>query len=139
MESLNFRFVCTFTPYPIFFRNGIDMDEILSSAPSSFKILRAFWKLSFIKFSDDENQAFKNILLRRNQNAVDNPNVENTFQSNNIDFHNEIQNKINQNSAYNFSIAPFLNSINKNDGSLRHEMAKSLIDISVNFKPSIDS
>jgi hypothetical protein len=30
------------------------------------KFKRAFWKLSFIKFSDEENQAFKNILLRRN-------------------------------------------------------------------------
>lgn len=122
-ESLNSRFICTFIPFPMFFKNGIDMDEILSSSPGSFKILRAFWKLSFIKFSDDENQAFKNILLRRNLNAVENPNIENTFQSNHIDFHNEILNKVIQNDSYNFSIAPFLNTINNNDGSIKHEMA----------------
>ena len=39
------------------------MDEVLSSAPEKFKILRVFWKLSFIKFSDTENQAFKDIIL----------------------------------------------------------------------------
>lgn len=122
-ESLNSRFICTFIPFPMFFKNGIDMDEILSSSPDSFKILRAFWKLSFIKFSDEENQAFKNILLRRNLNAVENPNVENTFQSNYIHFHNSILNKVIQNDSYNFSIAPFLNTINNNDGSIRHEMA----------------
>ncbi len=122
-ESLNSRFICIFKPLPFFFKNGIDMDEILSSSPSSFKILRAFWKLSFIKFSDEENQAFKNILLRRNLSAVDHPNNENTFQSNYLDFHNEILRKVIHTTAYNFSLAPFLNTINNEDGSLKHEMA----------------
>lgn len=140
-ESLNSRFICTFIPFPMFFKNGIDMDEILSSSPDSFKILRAFWKLSFIKFSDEENQAFKNILLRRNLNAVKNPNIENTFQSNHIDFHNEILNKVIQNDSYNFSIAPFLNTINNNDGSIRHEMAieASLIyQLTANHQPTVE-
>lgn len=140
-ESLNSRFICTFIPFPMFFKNGIDMDEILSSSPDSFKILRAFWKLSFIKFSDEENQAFKNILLRRNLNAVENPNIENTFQSNYIDFHNEILNKVILNDSYNFSIAPFLNTINNNDGSIRHEMAieASLIyQLTSNHQPTVE-
>lgn len=122
-ESVNSRFICTFIPFPLFFRNGIDMDEILSSSPNSFKILRAFWKLSFIKFSDEENQAFKNILLRRNINAVNNPDDQNTFHSNYITFHNEIRNKTIQNIAYSFSLAPFLDTINNIDGTLKHEMA----------------
>ena len=140
-ESLNYRFICTFIPFPFFFRNGIDMDEILSSSPSSFKILRAFWKLSFIKFSDEENQAFKNILLRRNINAVDKPDSQNTFLSNCIAFHGEIRNKINQNNAYCFSVAPFLKTISNIDGSLKHEMAIEaalLFQLTSNYQPTID-
>lgn len=140
-ESLNSRFICTFIPFPLFFRNGIDMDEILSSSPSSFKILRAFWKLSFIKFSDEENQAFKNILLRRNINAVDNPDAQNTFHSNYIAFHNEIRNKTIQNNAYSFSVAPFLNTINNIDGSLKHEMAIEaalIFQLTSNHQATID-
>ena len=33
------------------------MDDVLASNPSQFRMLRAFWKLSFIKIDDDENQA----------------------------------------------------------------------------------
>ena len=122
-ESLNHRFICTFIPYPLFFKNGIDMDEILSSSPNSFKILRAFWKLSFIKFPDEENQAFKNILLRRNINAIENPNEENAFISNFELFHHVIEERTQNNNFYALSVAPFLNTINDDNGSLRHEMA----------------
>jgi hypothetical protein len=122
-NSINLRFICTFIPYPVFFRNGIDMDEILSSSPNSFKILRAFWKLSFIKFSDEENQAFKNILLRRNIDAIDNPNNGNTFDTNFQAFHNLINERTANNNLYTLSIAPFLNTIVNENGSLRHEMA----------------
>jgi hypothetical protein len=123
VNSINLRFICTFIPYPVFFRNGIDMDEILSSSPNSFKILRAFWKLSFIKFSDEENQAFKNILLRRNIDAIDNPNNGNTFDTNFQAFHNLINERTANNNLYKLSIAPFLNTIVNENGSLRHEMA----------------
>jgi hypothetical protein len=123
LESINMRFICTFVPYPVFFRNGIDMDEILSSSPNSFKILRAFWKLSFIKFSDEENQAFKNILLRRNIEAIDYPNNENTFNTNFQEFHNLINERTANNNLYSLSIAPFLNTIVNENGFLKHEMA----------------
>jgi hypothetical protein len=122
-ESINFRFICTFIPYPVFFRKGIDMDEILSSSPNSFKILRAFWKLSFIKFSDEENQAFKNILLRRNSDAIINPNNQNTFVSNYQEFHDIINEKTEGNDLYSLSVAPFLNTIFNENGSIKHEMA----------------
>ncbi|MDP3680057.1 MAG: hypothetical protein Q8R22_04420 [Flavobacterium sp.] len=140
-ESLNLRFICCFKPLPNFFSNGIDMDEILSSAPNQFKILRAFWKLSFIKFTEEENQAFKNILLRRNLDAIDNPNPENIFESQYIDFHSEIQRKTLNNDNYRLSIAPFLNTITNPNGSLRHEMAieASLIyQLSNQHQPTID-
>jgi len=123
VNSINLRFICTFIPYPVFFRNGIDMDEILSSSPNSFKILRAFWKLSFIKFSDEENQAFKNILLRRNIDAIDNSNNGNTFDTNFQAYHNLINERTANNNLYALSIAPLLNTIVNENGSLKHEMA----------------
>lgn len=67
------RFICTFEPDPYFFAQGVDMDDVLASNPSAFKMLRAFWKLSFMKFDDEENQAFRSILLKRNQSTLSNP------------------------------------------------------------------
>lgn len=122
-NSVDNRFICTFEPFPFFFQNGIDMDETLSSAPDKFKILRAFWKLSFIKFSDTENQAFKDIILRRNIVAINNPDYHNTFESNYQINHDLIRGKTNDNDGYQLNIAPFLNTINNPNGSLRHEMA----------------
>lgn len=66
-HSVNQRCICIFEPDPDFFKTGIDMDDVLSSNPSAFKMLRAFWKLSFVKFDDEENQAFRDIILKRNQ------------------------------------------------------------------------
>jgi len=68
--SANQRCICVFEPDPHFFKLGIDMDDVLSSNPDAFRMLRVFWKLSFIKFDDEENQAFRNIILKRNQDAL---------------------------------------------------------------------
>ena len=68
--SANQRCICVFEPDPHFFRLGIDMDDVLSSNPDAFRMLRVFWKLSFIKFDDEENQAFRDIILKRNQDAL---------------------------------------------------------------------
>jgi hypothetical protein len=59
------RWVCLFEPAPALIKEGVDMDDLLSSSPSSFRMLRAFWKVSFIKFDDAENNAFKSALLQR--------------------------------------------------------------------------
>lgn len=68
--SVNQRCICVFEPDPYFFALGIDMDDVLSSNPDAFKMLRVFWKLSFIKFDDEENQAFRDIILKRNQEPL---------------------------------------------------------------------
>ena len=65
-HSINQRCICLFEPDPYFFTLGIDIDDVLASKPAAFKMLRAFWKLSFIKFDDEENQAFRDIVLKRN-------------------------------------------------------------------------
>jgi hypothetical protein len=68
--SANQRCICLFEPDPYFFELGIDMDDVLSSNPAAFKMLRALWKLSFIKFDDEENQAFRDVILKRNQHIL---------------------------------------------------------------------
>ena len=65
-NSSNYRWLCTFKGSPFFFEDGIDTDEILTYKPNTFKMLRAFWKLSFIKIDEIENQALKDIILYRN-------------------------------------------------------------------------
>jgi len=121
--SIDQRWLCTFQPSPCFFINGIDMDDVLASNPSAFKMLRTFWRLSFIKFDDEENQAFKDAILRFNQDALHNPKEnENIFKSDYRSKHNEIYRKLNKNKNYIINISPIL--INCADGGyLEHEMA----------------
>lgn len=60
------RWFFTFRPSPIFYAQGIDMDDLLHSDPSAFRSLRVFWKRTFIKLDDAENLAFKAAILRKN-------------------------------------------------------------------------
>ena len=70
-QSPHFRWLCTFKGSPYLFMEGIDTDEILTYKPDTFKMLRAFWKVSFIKLGDEENNSLKEIfLLRRQQEAL---------------------------------------------------------------------
>lgn len=75
------RCFCIFKPNPYFFKKGVDMDDALSSNPDKFKMLRALWKLSFIKIDDEESQALVDIILKRNEENIFNGN--NTFEYNN--------------------------------------------------------
>lgn len=116
-NSSNFRCICCFKPSPNFFMQGIDMDDALASNPHKFKVLRAFWKVSFIKIDDEENKALKDIILKRNENSI-NKQIDNFMFDNNI--HLEITKKINENYK--------LNSKNiikycREDEKLKHEMA----------------
>ena len=70
LESPNYRWLCTFKGAPFFFEEGIDTDEILTYKPNTFKMLRAFWKVSFIKLSDEENTSLKEIFLLRHQKEI---------------------------------------------------------------------
>lgn len=64
------RCFCTFKPGPYFFEEGIDMDDALSSKPESFRMLRAMWKVSFIKIDDEENKALLDVILKRNEENI---------------------------------------------------------------------
>ena len=92
IDDIETRCICTFSHAPYFFCNGVDMDDILNSLPSSFKMLRAFWKLTFIKIDDEENNALKDIILNRNEDSLYNHTNIYIF---NPYIHNTILNKVN--------------------------------------------
>jgi len=120
--SVNQRCICVFEPDPYFFQLGIDMDDVLASNPAAFKMLRAFWKLSFIKFDDEENQAFRDIILKRNQSTLADPEGSDgvfAFES----CHNQISSRL---SARDYRLGlgiSVLLSICADGDRLKHEMA----------------
>ena len=66
-----YRWLCFFEPEEQFFRNGVDMDDVLGYRPQSFRMLRAFQDRSFIKIDDEENRALKEYLYLANQTATE--------------------------------------------------------------------
>lgn len=64
------RWVIAFQPAPYFFATGIDMDDLLASNEEAIKILRVFWRRSFIKFGYEENRAFKAAILREHRDCL---------------------------------------------------------------------
>lgn len=126
--SRNNRCFCTFEPSPYFFMNGIDMDDALNSNPSKFRMLRAMWKLSFVKIDDEENQALHDIILKRNEEEIF---VGNNIFKYNIKVHQNINNKVtlkHRLTAYN------LLNASSNNKLIKHEMAieAALCEILVN-------
>lgn len=116
------RWMCTFRPTPAFFTEGVDMDDALSSDPPAFRILRAIWKLSFIKFDDEENQAFRNALLKLNQAALVAPAKHaNVFEQKHEPAHDRIRGLVTL-ADYRLDSRPLVLAAAR-DGLLRHEMA----------------
>jgi hypothetical protein len=114
------RFICFFRPDPCFFTTGVDMDDVLSSDPSRFKMLRVFWKRSFIKFDDDENQAFRNVLLQRNSFGN---RWSLRYSTKHAATHVKIGAKIMSKRGYDLSVTPLLSSTAKGNGRVGHEAA----------------
>jgi len=120
--SSNQRWLCLFKPAPFFFRSGIDMDDVLASNPRAFKMLRAFWKVSFIKFDEEENQAFRDIILKFNQKSLGEAVSEsNVYQSDHLQVHKSIAEKV-SNNEYLLDVSPILSSCADGD-QIQHEMA----------------
>lgn len=115
------RFVCFFEPAPYFFLQGVDMDDVLLSNPAAFRTLRALWKVSFIKFDEIENQAFRDIVLKRNQEYI--ATGQNIIVNESSKYHSGCQSKINGN--YRLCATEFL-LLSANDDCLKHEMAVEL-------------
>ncbi|TKI82218.1 DUF91 domain-containing protein [Bacillus mycoides] len=109
------------------------MDDILSFSPKSFRMLRAFWKKSFIKIDEEENRALKNIILKRNEEYIYGD--EGKF---NIgeSIYGELRSKLNND--YLMKSEKILSYAATGD-RIRHEMAieASIVDIIANHDSSI--
>ena len=114
--NVNNRWICTFKPDPLFFANPVDMDDVLSYKPDTFKTLRTFWKKSFTKINDEENNSLKEFILLRNQN-----NAENHFDFSES-FHNTNMNNFN-NPKYLLSYQQIIESALDSNNNIKHEMA----------------
>jgi len=120
-DSVGNRLLCCFKPSPHFFKEGIDMDDVLGSNPTKFRMLRLIQQVSFIKVDDEENQSMKDIILKRSLTALSSPNTSNTFTTKYKVKHKEISSKIN--ASYRVSLEKVLpNFCNKITGELTHEM-----------------
>ena len=117
--SVRQRWLCTFIPDPLWFRDGVDMDDLLSSDPGAFRMLRAMHRRSFIKFDDDEAQAFRNMLLRRNEHVLAEANEADVFEFAPAS-HQALAAK--RTPAYAFSLSPVLEPLARG-AKLRQEMA----------------
>jgi len=129
-----------FKPAPHFFKQGVDMDEALSSNPLKFRNLRAFWKLSFIKIDNEENQALKDVLLKINQNLLTKPDGHKLYLSNYLDFHSKISKLVKSHADYKFQLNEILSTCA--DGTkLNHEMALEaciLYQLSNKYRNTVD-
>ncbi len=70
-DSRDCRWICTFVPDPCFFIDGVDMDDLLTSAPSHFRMLRAIQGVSFIKIDDEESKAIRDLIIYRNRENLE--------------------------------------------------------------------
>ena len=64
------QFVCTFVPEPYFFKTGVDMDEVLLFCPEKIKSLRFLSQRTFMKLDDEESNAIKNVIARKNEHCL---------------------------------------------------------------------
>lgn len=141
IKSTSYRWICTFNPDPHFFKEGIDMDDLLASNPSAFRMLRALWKLSFIKFDDDENQAFRDALLKLNEKHLVGKNSSaNRYIDISKTTHYQISQTLSATSNYELNIKPIISSCADANGKLGHEMALEaglLYQLSSNDKATV--
>lgn len=134
-EDLKKRVICTFKSSPYFFGKGVDMDEVLSSNPSKFKMLRAFWKTSFIKIDDEENQALIDVMLKNNEKNIQ---QKTNVYSHKYTIHNRIRSLVtsDKKEKYNVISDHLMNEVVLADGGIRHEMAleAGVLDYMINKK-----
>ena len=85
-----------FEPAPYFFKNGIDMDELLHGNPPEMKMLPAFNGRGFVKIDDEEDALVYEMLIRKNKDSL-------CKDSNNIyRFNDEVHNMLKQKDLENY-------------------------------------
>lgn len=135
LTSASFRWLCTFKPSPAFFMDGIDMDDVLSSAPKHFRMLRAMQQVSFIKLDDEENEALRDHIIFRNRAKL--TDVTAHYQHHDT-AHTSIATKVTPD--YNITASDIMDHCLNTNGTLRHEMALEcgLVDALAHHKPECD-
>lgn len=127
-ENLSNHWVCLFTPSPSFYLDGVDMDDLLAYKPQNLKRIRTFWKTSFIKVDDLENETIKEFIYLRNMASTS------TVTFNDV-IHKRIASKLNAGYIINpMDLIPYC--LDSSGGCLRHEMALEaiLVDALTNGK-----
>jgi len=121
-DSPRTRWVCTFQPSPYFFTEGVDMDDALASKPEAFRMLRAMEGRSFVKLDHEENQALKNVLLRVNQDALEEPaSGQNVYRDESPETHRRIA-RLSQLADYRLDIGEVVETLADTSGdALRQE------------------
>lgn len=112
------RCFCIFEPSPVFFKEGIDMDEALSYDPQKFRMLRVMWKLSFIKLDDEENKALFDCILKKNEKYLGDERYI-------FEYHTHYHDLVNSRELARYRLSAYdllLNAAN-NDNTIKHEMA----------------
>lgn len=110
---------CTFVPYPAFFKQGIDMDEVLQHKTSPFRSIRTLWSLSFIKLDHDESKALFDIFIKHNEHDLNSS-------ENNYDYNDKVHKKLQtcKLEHYKMSSSALVQACtNLKNKSLNHEMA----------------
>lgn len=116
------RWICLFAPDPYFFTNGVDMDDLLTYRPASFRVLRAMWQRSFVRIDDEEDQALRDVVLRANRDALAQPVVGRLVLE---DDHQKVHSTLEARLTKEHHLQPesMMNLCARADGRLRHEMA----------------
>lgn len=112
------RCFCLFEPAPCFFKEGVDMDEVLQSTSCPFHSVRTLWKLSFIKMDDEESDALFGIILKHNEERLHD--VASHFEYDRR-CHDLLREKILDSKRLTYS--SIVNSCRTETGYLKHEMA----------------
>lgn len=128
-----YRWICIFKGSPYFFERGIDADEILNYKPNTFKMLRVFWKRSFIKIGDEENNSLKEIFLLRHQLEL--ATGSGTIETD-LSVHEDIKTKLNSNHL--IEVCPMLEDCSVGN-KLKHEMALEAATIEAIVKDRLQS
>lgn len=113
------KFTCTFEPAPYFFKEGVDMDEVLMFSPEKIKSLRFFSNMTFVKLDDIESDAIKSVIARKNEKYLDEKAKDAHFDYSE-DVHEKMAGKL-KNDSETYSLSVFNHLQYKNNGNVSSE------------------
>ena len=123
------KFTCTFEPAPYFFREGVDMDEVLTFSPEKIKSLRFFFNMSFVKLDDIESDAIKSVIARKNEMYLDEIARDAHFDYSN-DAHEKMAAKLkNDSAAYVLSVFDHIQYKNNGNVSSEYYIEGAIMDL----------